>query len=209
MSAFVLFLLEGHVATQVLHFSISQKQQTETGFLFRCGASWFDVSLRGNTQLPKKLSEWYACKLVPQFLCTVYLLLITEVLLDTTIVTSVSLVSAVFFIYLTVSLNFDYIHFYLCGWNTILDETVQPTCQSFYQTRPFLYRQVMLWVVATLLTVVEDVFSEKVNKEAQSDLQHVLRHSSWSPAEDLERDDSVHTSWPNAFGEYFILSLTR
>ncbi|XP_047442396.1 neurturin isoform X2 [Mugil cephalus] len=62
--------------------------------------------------------------------------------------------------------------------------------------------KVMLWVVASLLMLVEDVFSERVNKEAQSDLQRVLRQSSWSPAEDPERDDSVHTSWPNALEEW-------
>lgn len=59
----------------------------------------------------------------------------------------------------------------------------------------------MLWMVASLLTLVEDVFSEEDNKEAQSDIQHVLRQSSWSPAEALEQDSSVHTPWPDAYGK--------
>lgn len=53
-----------------------------------------------------------------------------------------------------------------------------------------------------MLTLVEDVFSEEDNKEAQSDLQHVFNQSSWSPAQDLEQDSSIHTSWPD--GKYFI-----
>ncbi|XP_044054978.1 neurturin isoform X2 [Siniperca chuatsi] len=57
--------------------------------------------------------------------------------------------------------------------------------------------KVMLWVVASLLTMVEDVFSEDDNKEPQPDLQRVLRQP-WSPVEDLEQDSSVHTPWPDA-----------
>ncbi|XP_051233829.1 neurturin isoform X2 [Dicentrarchus labrax] len=65
--------------------------------------------------------------------------------------------------------------------------------------------KVMLWVVASLLTLVEDVFSEDENKEAQSDLQGVLRHPSWSPAEELEQG-RVHTPWSEAVEEW---SLTQ
>ena len=56
-------------------------------------------------------------------------------------------------------------------------------------------------MLASLLTLVEDVFSEEDNKEEQSEIQHVLRQPSWSPAEDLEQDSSVHTSWSDAFGK--------
>ncbi|GLD65324.1 neurturin-like isoform X1 [Lates japonicus] len=47
----------------------------------------------------------------------------------------------------------------------------------------------------------EDVFSEEDNKEAQAHIQHVLRQSSWPPAEALEQDSSVHTPWPDAYGK--------
>ncbi|KAI3368671.1 hypothetical protein L3Q82_025399, partial [Scortum barcoo] len=60
--------------------------------------------------------------------------------------------------------------------------------------------KVMLWVVATLLTLMEDVFSEEDNKDAQSDLQHALRQPSWSPADNMEQDSSIHTSWSEAIG---------
>ncbi|KAI9523910.1 hypothetical protein NQZ68_022542 [Dissostichus eleginoides] len=56
----------------------------------------------------------------------------------------------------------------------------------------------MLWVLASLLTLVEDVFSEEDNKE--SDLQHVLRLPSVSPAKDLDRGSRGHISWPGALG---------
>lgn len=59
----------------------------------------------------------------------------------------------------------------------------------------------MLWVVASLLTLVEDVFSEDENKEPQADLQGVLRQPSWSSVEYLKEDSSVHTSWPEAVGK--------
>lgn len=62
----------------------------------------------------------------------------------------------------------------------------------------------MLWVVASLLTLVEDVFSEEDSKEAQADLQRVLRQPPWSPAEHLDQDSSIHTPWPEAVGKYFI-----
>ncbi|XP_053286594.1 neurturin [Pleuronectes platessa] len=65
--------------------------------------------------------------------------------------------------------------------------------------------KVLLWVVASLLTLVEDVFSED-SKEAQSEIQRVLKQPSWSPAEDLEQDSSVHIPWPDAFEE---LSLSK
>ncbi|XP_070816182.1 neurturin [Chaetodon trifascialis] len=55
--------------------------------------------------------------------------------------------------------------------------------------------KVMLWVVASLLTLVEDVLSEEDNKESQSDLQSVFHQSSWSPAEDLEQEGSIHIPW--------------
>ncbi len=67
--------------------------------------------------------------------------------------------------------------------------------------------KVMLWVVASLLTLMEDVFSEEDNKDAQSDLQRALRQTSWSPADNLEHDSSIHTSWPKAVGKYLIVLL--
>ncbi|XP_071342884.1 neurturin [Trachinotus anak] len=65
--------------------------------------------------------------------------------------------------------------------------------------------KVMLWVVASLLTLVEDVFSEDNNKEARSDIQHVLQQLSWSPAEDLEQDSGVLTPWPDASEEWSLM----
>ena len=56
----------------------------------------------------------------------------------------------------------------------------------------------MLWVVASLLTLVE-VFSVDDNKEAQSDIQRVFSQL-WSSAEGLEQDRSIHTPWPQAVG---------
>lgn len=65
--------------------------------------------------------------------------------------------------------------------------------------------QVILWVVASLLTLVEDVFSEE-DKEVQSDLQRVLRQSPMSlSAENLEQDSSIYTVWPEAFGKHFMI----
>ncbi|XP_035504717.2 neurturin [Scophthalmus maximus] len=63
----------------------------------------------------------------------------------------------------------------------------------------------MLWVVASLLTLVEDVFAEEDNKEAQSDIPRVLRQPPWPPAEDLGQDGSIHTPWPGAFGEWSLI----
>ncbi|XP_060884435.1 artemin [Labrus mixtus] len=57
-------------------------------------------------------------------------------------------------------------------------------------------------MVASLLMLVEDVFSEEENKEANLDLQRVLRHPSWSPAEDLEQDRRLHTPWPEDIVEW-------
>nr|XP_046248840.1 neurturin [Scatophagus argus] len=54
----------------------------------------------------------------------------------------------------------------------------------------------MLWVMASLLILVEDVFSVADNKEAQSDLLRVFSQPSWSPAEDLEQDSNILTPWP-------------
>ncbi|XP_070765085.1 neurturin [Enoplosus armatus] len=65
--------------------------------------------------------------------------------------------------------------------------------------------KVMLWVVASLLTLVEDVFSEDDNKEPQSDLQRVLRQPSWSPAEDLKQDGSVNIPWSKAVEEWSLM----
>lgn len=64
----------------------------------------------------------------------------------------------------------------------------------------------MLWVVASLLTLVEDVFSEEDNKEAESELQRVFSRPSWSPTEELEQDSRIHTPWSGAVGEYFRIS---
>lgn len=63
----------------------------------------------------------------------------------------------------------------------------------------------MLWVVASLLTLVEDVFSEEDNKKVQSDVQHVFNQPSWSPAENPEQDGGIHAPWPEAVGKYFLL----
>ncbi|KAM9383624.1 uncharacterized protein artn [Pholidichthys leucotaenia] len=60
--------------------------------------------------------------------------------------------------------------------------------------------KVILWVVVSLLTLVEDVFSEE-DKEAQSDLQRDLRQSSWSP---VEQESSIQTSWPKAFEAWLL-----
>ncbi|XP_037625215.1 neurturin [Sebastes umbrosus] len=65
--------------------------------------------------------------------------------------------------------------------------------------------KVMLWVVASLLTLVEDVFSEEDNKEAQSDLERVLSQPSVSPAENLEQDSRVHTPWHKALEEWSLM----
>ncbi|XP_049444053.1 artemin [Epinephelus fuscoguttatus] len=65
--------------------------------------------------------------------------------------------------------------------------------------------KVMLWVMASLLTLVKDVFSEEDNKEAHPDLQRVQRQPSLSPAEDLEQDSSVHTPWPQALEEWSLM----
>lgn len=67
--------------------------------------------------------------------------------------------------------------------------------------------------MASLLILAEDVFSEDVNKEAQADLEHVLRQASWPPAKDQEKDSSSHTPWSETFGKcsifhcIFIISL--
>ncbi|XP_034093384.1 artemin [Gymnodraco acuticeps] len=63
--------------------------------------------------------------------------------------------------------------------------------------------KMMLWVLASLLTLVEDVFSEEDNKE--SDLQHVLRLPSVSPAKDLDRGSRGHISWPGALEEWSLM----
>ncbi len=60
--------------------------------------------------------------------------------------------------------------------------------------------------MASLLTLVEDVFSEEDSNEAQSDLQRVFSRPSWTPAQDVEQDSSIHTPWPHADGMYFIFS---
>ncbi|XP_078025257.1 uncharacterized protein LOC117253759 [Epinephelus lanceolatus] len=64
--------------------------------------------------------------------------------------------------------------------------------------------KVMLWVMASLLTLVKDVFSED-NKEAHPDLQRVQRQPFLSPAEDLEQDSSVHAPWPQALEEWSLM----
>ncbi|XP_026200571.1 neurturin [Anabas testudineus] len=64
--------------------------------------------------------------------------------------------------------------------------------------------KVMLWVVASLLTLVEDVFSEE-DKEDQSHLQHVLKQPSLSLAENLEQDSSIYTAWPEGFEDWSLM----
>ncbi|KAE8293863.1 Artemin Precursor [Larimichthys crocea] len=65
--------------------------------------------------------------------------------------------------------------------------------------------KVMLWVVASLLTLVEDVFSEEDNKKVQSDVQHVFNQPSWSPAENPEQDGGIHAPWPEAVEEWSLM----
>ncbi|KAF3691371.1 Artemin Enovin Neublastin Precursor [Channa argus] len=65
--------------------------------------------------------------------------------------------------------------------------------------------KMILWVVASLLTLVEDVFSKEDSKEARLDLQHVLKQPSWSPAENQEEDSSVYTALHEAFDEWSLL----
>ncbi|XP_040041076.1 uncharacterized protein artn [Gasterosteus aculeatus] len=65
--------------------------------------------------------------------------------------------------------------------------------------------KVMLWVVASLLILVEDVFSEEDNKKGQSDLRRVLGQPSSSSAEDLERDSRVHTHWLKALEDWSLM----
>ncbi|XP_034738309.1 glial cell line-derived neurotrophic factor [Etheostoma cragini] len=69
----------------------------------------------------------------------------------------------------------------------------------------FSFHIVMLWVVASLLTLVEDVFSEEDSKEAQSDFHRVLRQPSLSPAEDLTQHSMVHEPWPKALVEWSVM----
>ncbi|XP_059197240.1 uncharacterized protein LOC131977813 [Centropristis striata] len=65
--------------------------------------------------------------------------------------------------------------------------------------------KVMLWVVASLLTLVEEVFSEEENKEDQSDLQRILRQPSLYHAENMKQDNGLHTSWLKAFEEWSLM----
>lgn len=59
----------------------------------------------------------------------------------------------------------------------------------------------MLWLMATLLSLVDDVFSDEDITEAHSDVQHVLRQPSLSSAEGQAVDSDVHLPWPDTFGE--------
>ncbi|KAG7513563.1 artemin isoform X2 [Solea senegalensis] len=63
----------------------------------------------------------------------------------------------------------------------------------------------MLWVMASLLTLVDDVFSDEDSKEAQSDVQRVLRQPSWSRTEDVGQDSNVHIPWPDDFEEWSLM----
>ncbi|XP_068449283.1 persephin [Clinocottus analis] len=54
--------------------------------------------------------------------------------------------------------------------------------------------KVVLWVLASLLTLVEDVLCEEDHKEAQP---------SWSPAEDLQQDRRA--AWPKALEEWPLM----
>lgn len=64
-------------------------------------------------------------------------------------------------------------------------------CDNQLSTRFYLF-QVMLWVLASLLTLVEYVFSEE-DKESQ----HVSSQPSWSPSEDA----NAHAPWLQAAGK--------
>ncbi|XP_042368727.1 uncharacterized protein LOC121962526 [Plectropomus leopardus] len=69
----------------------------------------------------------------------------------------------------------------------------------------FSFHNVMLWVVASLLTLVKDVFSEEDNKEARPDLQRVHRQPSLSPAEGLEQDSGIPAPWPHALEKWSLM----
>lgn len=59
----------------------------------------------------------------------------------------------------------------------------------------------MLWLMATLLSLVDDVFSDEDITDAHSDVQHVLRQPSLPSAEGQVVDSDVHLPWPDTFGE--------
>ncbi|KAM4629811.1 uncharacterized protein artn [Polymixia lowei] len=66
--------------------------------------------------------------------------------------------------------------------------------------------KVMLWLVASLLMLVEDVFSEEDNKDALSKLIPVNRELTWPPAnyaqrQELGQENNVHAPWPAVFEE--------
>ncbi|XP_076581827.1 LOW QUALITY PROTEIN: uncharacterized protein artn [Chaetodon auriga] len=75
--------------------------------------------------------------------------------------------------------------------------------------RAFSFHNVMLWVVASLLTMVEDVLSEEDNKESQSNLQSVFRQPSWSSAEDLEQEGSIHIPWSETSEEWPLMQKDK
>lgn len=63
----------------------------------------------------------------------------------------------------------------------------------------------MLWVAASLLTLVEDVFSEEDSQEAQPDVLPALRQPSWPPdRNELGQESAALPSWPDAFGESLL-----
>nr|XP_057929051.1 artemin [Doryrhamphus excisus] len=63
--------------------------------------------------------------------------------------------------------------------------------------------KVMLWLMAALLALVEDVLSEEDSPETHLDLQRVLRHPSWPPAHNPEED--VDPLWPEVLEEWTLL----
>ncbi|XP_054645974.1 artemin isoform X2 [Dunckerocampus dactyliophorus] len=63
--------------------------------------------------------------------------------------------------------------------------------------------KVMLWLMAALLALVEDVLSEEDGPETRLDLQRVLRQPSWPPAHNPEED--VDPLWPEALEEWMLL----
>ncbi|KAM9831280.1 uncharacterized protein artn [Neosynchiropus ocellatus] len=62
--------------------------------------------------------------------------------------------------------------------------------------------KVMLWVVASLLTLVEDVLSEDDSNEAQQELRQVFRQPSWHSAQDPDHDGGTRIPWPEDFDEW-------
>lgn len=74
--------------------------------------------------------------------------------------------------------------------------------------RPFCLRQVMLWLMAALLALAEDVLSEEDGPENQlKPHRHVLGRPPWRPSASEESRDHVASLWPEALGSHFFERL--